>query len=93
MTGLRTGLWSDREVRHLRELSVSGTPTVEIAQALGRTPRAVKEKLIRSASPRERRTVGPPLASDEGCTRAKAIDINSDFLAALAAERHGARAC
>lgn len=91
MTELRNGAWSDREVRHLRKLSMSGKRSADIAQALGRTPRSVEEKLSRLRVPRERRTVGPPLPSDEGCTRAKDIAANRWHLVDLKRAGHSPR--
>jgi hypothetical protein len=93
MTGLRTGTWSDREVRHLRKLAMLRTPVAVIADTLGRTLRSVEGKLrrIRMPVPRPARILGPPLPPEVTTDRQRVVDINSDFLAALAAEHHGAR--
>jgi hypothetical protein len=93
---LRTGAWSDREVRHLRKLMHRHAPVAVIAETLGRTPKSVEGKIkrLRLPVPRPARILGPPLPPEEMTDGQKVIDINSDFLAALAAERHdGARPC
>lgn len=91
MTGLRTGPWSDRETRHLRKMERLHTPVSVMAENLGRTPRSVESKLDRMRVPRPPRILGPPLPPEEMTDGQRIIDINGDFLAALAAEHQRAR--
>jgi hypothetical protein len=91
MTDLRTGPWSDRETRHLRKLERQRTPVSVMAETLGRTLRSVEGKLERMRVPRPPRILGPPLPPEEMTDHQRVVDINAEFLAALAAEHHGAR--
>ena len=40
--------WSSSELKTLKALAKSGTPTSEVARKLGRTPAAVQQKAMRA---------------------------------------------